>query len=766
MRPILRHVWLFVVVLATTLVPLRAHAEESLRLTVSSNVRGSIASLACRREATPPLLHGLDPVFHGAASDGDLIVDAGHFLAASFLASEALRRNPVLLADLVEHLGIRAMALEHRDLIVPRPLLVSFAKALRDNRIPLVLTNLACDPEAQELCDAIIDARATGVTFDTAAGEVAFLALIDPTIFDDVPLEARAGLRLEDPVKAMAHAVREARDAGAKHVVVAYEPNPAADLESTFRFLQAIDEDDAPDLLLVDRLADHMARLDRPHSGLRVVATRPGGVVRIAGNHVQIAQARETDADRYVRAWSADFDLALCRSLGTPLEGGLLPEPLGRRDFREFVADVLRRDLGADVAIVSRETYGSGVAWPLEQQLTMLDVHAALPFSDPVGTLSVDGSTLRKLSEKVTPVGFVVRGYDPARGTVNGRDLVDAQRYTVATTRLYFDHMGAKLPAVREGAQGFDGLNVRDLVVRDLETPSTTDPRARMGKPEELTSWAFRSTLRFALSTTQVSNDDRTRLTDGPLVRTDALALTSDVELRADADHPNWQFLNGARFRYGLSSSGGALAKNRDVIDDRSIFILKQTRGLVTPVGVPNFFAELFLETETTPPATRSYQHLLLRPSAGLRFELSPKASLQVGFGADWEALASRDQLITSGALPLMPTSIATLIVKPMKVFALGPRDVMAEGTLDYARHNPFETAPIDPKGVNLRGRVKVTAPLSRFVAVTATYDLFARRAWAPDGSTAGGVLVGGVAHDVVVGLDVTFTSLIPSYRP
>ena len=108
----------------------RARADDELHLAVSSNVRGAIAALACQREASPPLLHGLDPIFHAAVAEGDLVVDAGHFLGASFLGNEALRRKPALLADLVEHLGIRAMALEHRDLIVPRPLLVSFAEAL------------------------------------------------------------------------------------------------------------------------------------------------------------------------------------------------------------------------------------------------------------------------------------------------------------------------------------------------------------------------------------------------------------------------------------------------------------------------------------------------------------------------------------------------------------------------------------------------------------------------------------------------------------
>ncbi len=744
----------------------RARADDDLHLAVSSNVRGAIAALACQREASPPLLHGLDPIFHAAVAEGDLVVDAGHFLAASFLGNEALRRKPELLADLVEHLGIRAMALEHRDLIVPRPLLLSFAEALAANRIPLVLTNLACEPEAQGLCDAIVDARSTGATFDTPGGVVAFLALIDPTIFDDVPDEARAGLRLEDPVKAMAHAVREARAAGAKHVVVAYEPNPAADLESTFRFLQAIDEEDAPDVLLVDRLAEHLARLDRPHSSLRVVATRPGGIVRIDGDRVRIPSPRETDADRYVRAWSADFDVSLCHNLGSPLPGGLLPTPLGRREFREFSADVLRRDLGADVAIVSRETYGSGVAWPFEQQLTLLDIHAALPFNDAVGTVSLDGATMKKLFERVTSVGFVVRGYDAASGKVNGRSLGESQRYTVATTRLYFDHTAAKLPLFREGAQGFEGMSLRDLVLRELEVASVNDPRARIGKPEELTNWTFRSTLRFALSTTQVSNDDRTKLTDGPLVRSDALALTTDVELRADADHPGFEFLNGVRLRYGLSSSGGALAKNRDIIDDRSVFVLKQTRGQVTPVGVPNLFAEVFVETETAPPPTRSYQHLLVRPSAGLRFELAPTASLQVGFGADWEALATREQLITSGSLPLMPAAIATVIVKPTPLFSVGPRTLTGEATFDLGRRNPFETTVFDPKGIEARARTKVTAPLSRFLAVTATYDLFGRRAWAPDGTPAGGSLVVGVAHDVIVGLDLTFSSQRPSYRP
>jgi hypothetical protein len=746
----------------------RARAEpqgdEPLRLAVSSNVRGSFASLACRREPPPPYVHGLDPLFHEAIDAGDLIVDAGHFLGASFLASEALRQNPALLADLVTHFGIRAMALEHRDLVVDRPLLIAFAKALAPSGVPLVLTNLACDPEAKELCDVILDARATGVTFDTPAGIVAFLAIMDPSIFAEIPDSARAGLRLEDPVQALAKAVREARAAGAKHVVVAYEPNPAANLESTFTFLQAIDDDDAPDLVLVDRLAEHIASLERPHSSLRVVATRPGGLVRVEGERVRIPAPREEDADRFARTWSKDFDLRLCQTLGAPLEGGVLPSPFGRREFREFAADVLRRDLGADIAIVSRETYGSGVAWPLEDQLTLLDVHAALPFDDEVGTVTLDGATVRRLFEGVTSVGFVTRGFDRAKGTVNGRALVDTQRYRIATTRLYFDHAAAKTPAFREGARGFDRRSLRDLVLDELGTPSSDDPRSRMGKPEESASWAFRGTLRSAFSTTQVTNGDRAKLTDGPLVRSDALALTVDLEARIDADHPRWQFLNGPRLRYGFAGVGGPLTKNRDVIDNRSVFILKQSGGAVTPVGVPNLFAEVFVETETAPPPTRAYHHLLLRPVAGLRFELSSTTALQVGVGADWEALATREQLAASGSLPLMPAAVATITARPTPLFTIGPRTATGEASIDLARRNPFDMDETEPKGVELRGRAKLTVPISSFLALTTTYDLYARRAWAPDRTLAGGTLVTGVAHDVVVGLDVTFSALKSSY--
>jgi hypothetical protein len=184
----------------------------------------------------------------------------------------------------------------------------------------------------------------------------------------------------------------------------------------------------------------------------------------------------------------------------------------------------------------------------------------------------------------------------------------------------------------------------------------------------------------------------------------------------------------------------------------------------VTPVGVPNLFAELFLETETAPPPTRSYHHLLLRPVAGLRFELSPTTALQVGVGADWEALATRDQLIGSGSLPLMPAAVATLTMRPTPLFTIGPRTAIGEATADLARRNPFDTVAAEPKGLEFRGRAKLTLPISSLLALTTTYDLYARRAWAPDDSIAGGSLVAGVAHDLVLGLDVTFSALKASY--
>ena len=743
----------------------QAHAEDSLRLTATANVRGSVASLACGRTGTPPTTCNLDATLHRAREAGDLLVDAGHFLGASFLASEAIRRNPALFADLVEHLGYRALALEHRDLNIDRALLVAFARALGERGIPLVLSNLSCDPEAEAVCDNVLDARATGATFDTPGGLVAFVAVIDPTIFHELPEAARAGLRLEDPVKALDHAVREARAAGARYIVAAYEPNPASDIESTFRFLQAIDDDeDAPDVLLVDRLAEHLTRLDRPRSRLRVVATRPGGAVSIRGDEVSIPEGVPEDADRFTRTWAADFDATLCRNLGVPLPGGSLRTPFGRREFREYAADVLRRDLGADLAIVSRETYGSGVSWPLEDHLTLLDIHAALPFSGAVGTVALDGATIKRLFDGVTSIGFVTRGYDSAKGTVNGRALDDTRRYTVATTQSYFDQAIAKNAVFREGASGFDGRNLRDLVLADLANEDEHDPRAHIGKPEESTAWAFRAALRGNMQTTRVANSDATRLTDSQLGRSDALALSFDLDTRADADEPRWSLTNVGRMRYGVTHSGGTVTETRDTIDHRSNFVFKQTRGAMTPPGVPNLAAELFVETEASRPDNRAYRHLLLRPSVGLSFTLAPPATLQVGLGFDWEVFASREQLIVGGALPLMPASIATLMVKPSPLFTIGARSATIEGSLDYARRNPFTTSEVDPKGVEFRGRVKLVAPVSRLLALTSTYDLFGRRAWAPSLDGGEGSLVLGVAHDLSIGLEVALSGQISSY--
>lgn len=757
---------MFALALVAWVAPAQVRAEEPLRLTVTSNLRGSVARLSCGHPGTPPLTFGLDAVLHRASDAGDLVVDAGHFLGASFLSGEAIRRNPDALVDLVAHLGFRAMALEHRDLNVDRELLIAFAKALSPRGIPLVLTNLSCDPEASEVCDNVLDARATGATFDTPSGLVAFLAVIDPTIFSEIPERSRAGLHLDDPVKALARAVREARAAGANHVIVAYEPNPATDIESTFQFLRAIDgdDDDAPDMLLVDRLADHITRLDRPRSRLRVVATRPGGAVTVRGDAVTVPEPEAAEADRFTRTWAADLDASLCRTFGKPVPGGVLSTPFGRREFREYAADVLRRDLGADITVLSRESFGSGVAWPLESPLTELDIHATLPFNGAVGTVSLEGSSVKRLFESVTSVGFVTRGYDRAQGTVNGRPLDESRRYTVATTQLYFDHAIAKNPIFREGAVGFDGKSLRDLVFEDLARTSDRDPRDRMGNPEQLAAWAFRSSLRGNLLSTQVTNSDRSKLTDSQLGRADALTLSIDLDTRADADHPWWTLTNVGRLRYGFTKTGNDLNESRDTIDHRSNFVLKQTRGAVSPPGVPNLAAELFLETETTRPATRSYRHLLLRPSAGFSFSLAPTATLQVGLGFDWEAFATRDDLIAGGALPLMPASIATFMLKPTPLFTIGPRSATLEGSVDYARRNPFTTSEFEPKGIEFRARAKLVAPVSRRLALTTTYDLFGRRAWAPTTGDAPGNLVTGVAHDLAVGLEVTLSGQVSAY--
>lgn len=164
-------------------------------------------------------------------------------------------------------------------------------------------------------------------------------------------------------------------------------------------------------------------------------------------------------------------------------------------NFGDYVADVMRRVSGTDVALVNGGSFRDDRLIP-PGTLTLADIYTILPFRNKLVTLEVSGAQLRQALEngvslageragRFPQVSGLSFSFDPMRPpgqrvrevSVGGRALEAARKYTLATTdfvaqRGQIDGY-TMLPqnVVRESG------DLTEVVIRELEAAQSIAPR-------------------------------------------------------------------------------------------------------------------------------------------------------------------------------------------------------------------------------------------------------------------------------------------------
>jgi len=721
----------------------------ALQLVVSAQLNGQVTAVSCAAAAARPAVLDVAEAFAGERDA--LALDAGDLVGAAAASRMALRWDADRFARALVSTGLRAMAVGPRDLTAPRETMLRAAWALRGWGVPYVASNLVCTGEGAALCAAVVAHGQPPAMLSTSFGRVALVTALGTSTLSTLARSRAQGLRLINPAEALSDTTRAARRAGAQWVVAVFDPASADPVRETLEMAAAVDPEACPDVLLVNDVSGLVTQMVAPRSGLRIVATRPqqgrvvdvGRTVSLSPPILGIPSQELTDAVDALHNH-------LCSTEADPLPGGALDHPMPSDDFVALLLDVLREHTRAEVALARRSMVQAREIFPLSGAVRPLDLAAALPFDDEVMLGVLRGSELRALHTAQSAL-LHLRGMAVTGGAlrINGRLVEDTGRYQVVATR-YVLETAAGVEALASRFRAVPGAGVREVLRAWLDRPRRGDITVQPVDPAHRTRWVFRANLEAALAATVVNN--RGGYTDTQLARAEALALRGDLELRADADHPRYTFENQFRLRYGRTrtvaqdGTDSGFVESTDVVTLRDGFVWRGFRVGPPRWYLPAPYAEVYTETELTrpegAPPPRLYHHLLFRPSLGVRLQVLEKLSVSLGAGLDWE-LFRPDR----GAAGVLVVGVQLL---QMRLLALGPRWMEAQGGLDIAWRDPTGTSD-----VQVRGTGRISIPLFEPLAITLTYDLFARAA---NGSPLG------VASEATLGLRVNLARAVQAF--
>src|SRR5439155_20989758 len=206
-----------------------------------------------------------------------------------------------------------------------------------------------------------------------------------------------------------------------------------------------------------DRLARYAGRLER---------VRPAD-----GEDPRVAALLKPYADSTEASMSQPIFRSPARIPSSGLRHG--EPPLGN-----FVADVMRDALGADVAIIN----SGGIRAPLPAgNVTVGDVYSTLPFDNRIVVVSMPGWRLRELLDfsggrigkggfaQVSGVSFVIRGDRASYIRVNKKPLESDRTYRVATVDFLYEGGDGYAILAKTGPADRTGILLREAAVKFLK---------------------------------------------------------------------------------------------------------------------------------------------------------------------------------------------------------------------------------------------------------------------------------------------------------
>jgi hypothetical protein len=719
-------VWLVraLVSIAVLLIALDARAQQIrtiARVLATSEVEGHFAHPVCYRDDTlraserAAFTYAL--VRSADREDHPMVLDTGNLLTPHGVTRFAAAEEPEALADLVVGLGYRALAVGLNDLGAPREPMVRVITALRGHGVPMIASNLRCAPEAAELCEALVDAS-DGPSMHLVNGRrVAVLAVLRPSVLDLITPERARGLSLEPPGETLERLTRLALEQEAEIVIAVVDSQMEG---GALELAAELDEDARPHLLLLSGGGDLL--FARPRTVRPVLVGAPEGdaveVMIRESDEVhegfeflaQPLEGRGITAAQPVLAWIEQLGDRYCGEWGRPLAGAELSEPLDVRGMWSLSAQIMRIAAGADVAVLNRRALDTQWRAGHDGALTASDVFVALEYDEPLQVAEVDQAWLTELARRAEGGELVAPGLarEGSGVLIGGHPSEPRARYRVATIRFLAAGGDDALPPLPAGArwENVGDATLRSAVLRYLEIDREVDPRQALPRPDSTLEWLFRANLDLTFSGSAVENPARRcdantppdRCVDGRevspeggrtnaydtslLTRSDTLTFGFTLDLSADAAAPDWTWQNSGNAVYrtawvaGSPGRAGVFAEGADQIRARSTLSWRGLRGGRTIWYAPDPTLDLFVESEFTEPAHRDWHWLLVRPTAGVRFQLVDKLQLQIVGGVQFQPFDPQ--------MRVEPGIGATLTLAPWDFLSLEGRFARVGFSFDY----------------------------------------------------------------------------------
>ncbi|NOY89581.1 MAG: hypothetical protein GXP55_00130 [Deltaproteobacteria bacterium] len=707
------------------------------RLYVSSDTHGHVADPVCRDgEDFEPTelarsLSALSMARH--ADPQSLMIDTGTILGPHAVARFAAQTEPAQLAALLADLGYDAIGFGETELGLPRSMLLDVARALRSRGVPLLATNLYCGPEAQDLCDALVDGVDGVPFFQVGRERIALFAFLTPEALGRVPPENTRGVRLAPLKESMIAAVRAARARGATAVIVSVQDGSGADAVSrVMANLAGVSAEDKPDLVLSAEAGAELI-FARPATFRPPIASAPTrGTASVEVRRdtqrgiFDVLVQPMTPADSVHDPLSSFLDRmgrAYCERWGRALPGARLgADSLDADGMLDLTAGILLEATGAEIALLGRGVTDSTYEQAGDTPLTASDVFVALQYDDPLATATVPGTWLRTLARSLDPakllaLGLSVSGANTAteKIKVNGRALELQGNYRIVTSSFLATGGDRLLPAGADFTLSHD-LRVRGAVLDYLGRPRPGDPRESLPDLADRVEWSSRFDTDATFTGSSVRNPGD--YTDSQLARenTAALGLGSTLAFAASSRSLAWD--NTLTARYSVTQTGNGFDEGDDLISYRTNLRYRGWHSQTPEVYVPEPFLEAFVESEFTTSDTLGYHHLLVRPTLGFAFTLTSKLLLKLNGGFEVEALDPEASVL--------PGAGANLELKPWQLMRDGVRRVDVGLTVDY-----FVSDIGAANRQTLRARFDTTFTLSGSLSFALLVDLFGVRSGA-----------------------------------
>jgi 2',3'-cyclic-nucleotide 2'-phosphodiesterase (5'-nucleotidase family) len=736
----------------------RAAPEDVVRVMFQADIDGRLATPACGRgggetanyAATVAAMAARRDRSEAAGEPKPILLLGGNFSAPDVFGRNLVEGDPAgvrLFADIIGRAGYEAAGLGHHELSLGRPHLDRLVGALQAGGLPIVATNLRCDPSRQALCAAM----RTDVIIRRSGHDVGVLAVVEPAVMTGIAASHRKGLSVGDPVTAIVDGVKRLRQAGATRVIVMVQgPRGPGSLDAVDSLAMRLPAGTSPDLILgggvFDADSGQALRLLRRRGAPPIVGSAPEaldvvdvvlGRAATAEPEVTLVRADDAVTDPATRALLQSAAASYCARFGQAVSAGHVRQPLTRDMFVAYVLEVMRRRTGAEITVVNR-SFVKGAAFPITPvmgAITLGDLHRALPYSSVLGSARLTGPVVEKtLAPLLDNRRAVIVGLSRKDGNifVNGRPLDKTRAYRVATVDFVAQGGDALLAAGSFPWQALPGNpDLRAAVEDFLRTKTgiedddpTVDPASDFGTPPD------RRLLIVGLTDVGIDVLD-TSINNGPgygdaqLTRTAQTSIKGELTAISTLRLPLHEADGRFNLKYGWARNrpgqGAAVAgETVDLITFTGTYSYRGLRAAASRFYVPDPYVRTRIESEVTRPdvtATqpRTYHHLLLTETAGAQFTVATKLKLRSGAGAQKQLLAPGD----SGRWRPVVEAGGTL--DPIAVATVGDLAVRFEALADYMF--------VDPTGLRehqLRGAAKLALPLLPLLFLSVGVEMFA----------------------------------------